>query len=145
MKNPKVQVPIAFPPRTSSEETPSSATTSLSQHDPGNETPTCERCASSAYLVYERITLVLDAERIQPPGWDLAYWCGKCESFYGMLTTVAPGDRKGIRLAAENPRYVHYAMPEPNTDTGTEAAPSLDNPEPPNSPYGVNRRVGWRS
>ncbi|MDO5745026.1 MAG: hypothetical protein Q4P23_11220 [Micrococcaceae bacterium] len=75
---------------------------------PVNEIPTCERCNADTYLVYERITLLLDAARVQPPCWDVEFWCGQCESFYGILTTLVPVDHQAVRLAAENPRYVRY-------------------------------------
>lgn len=78
-----------------------------------HETPTCEHCNSDTYLVYERITLLLDAARVQPPCWDVEFWCGRCESFYGILTTFVPGDHQAVRLAAENPHYVRYAAPIP--------------------------------
>lgn len=80
---------------------------------PVHEIPTCERCNADTYLVYERITLLLDAARVQPPCWDVAFWCGRCESFYGILTTLVPGDHQAVRLAAENPHYVRYLASAP--------------------------------
>lgn len=89
---------------------------------PSHEAPTCERCASDAFLVYERLSLLLDVRRVQPPCWDMEFWCGQCESFYGMLTTFVPGDRQAVRLATENPRYVQYRVAPPEAATGTKVA-----------------------
>lgn len=119
MKNPKVPLSIVSQLCTATEESDPPPIAYPPHREPEKETPTCERCVTDAYLVYERITLVLDFGRIQPPCWDLAFWCGRCESVYGMMTTVPPGDRKGIQVAAENPRYVRYATPIPDTDSNT--------------------------
>lgn len=89
---------------------------------PTHEPPTCERCASDDFLVYERLTLLLDADRVQPPCWDVEFWCGQCESFYGMLTTFVPNDRQAVRLASENPRYVKYRVAPPTAAIGTKVA-----------------------
>ena len=97
----------------------SPASLGLSVHSPRvptNEAPTCEACGSSDYLVYEHVELLLDRRRVQPPCWDVEFWCGQCESFYGMLTTQVPDDRQAVRLASENPRYVRYP------DAATESA-----------------------
>jgi hypothetical protein len=89
---------------------------------PSYEAPTCDRCDTSEYLVYENVTLLLDANRVQPPCWDIEYWCGACESFYGMLTTHVPEDRQAVRLAAENPRYLHYRVAGQERGNSTKVA-----------------------
>lgn len=89
---------------------------------PSYEAPTCDRCDTSEYLVYENVTLLLDANRVQPPCWDIEYWCGACESFYGMLTTHVPEDRQAVRLAAENPRYMHYRVAGQERGNSTKVA-----------------------
>lgn len=89
---------------------------------PSYEAPTCERCDSGDFLVYENVTLLLDTQRILPPCWDVEFWCGQCESFYGMLTTYVPDDRQAVRLASENPRYVQYRVGPPEGATGTKVA-----------------------
>jgi hypothetical protein len=89
---------------------------------PFPDAPTCERCESSDFLVYENVTLLLDAQRVQPPCWDVEYWCGHCESFYGMLTTHVPDDRQAVRLAAENPRYVRHRVTRQEPGQRTKVA-----------------------
>lgn len=89
---------------------------------PSHEVPTCERCGSDASLVYESVSLLLDAQRVQPPCWDVEFWCGQCESFYGMLTTHVPDDRQAVRLAAENPRYVQYRVTPKEHGAGTKVS-----------------------
>ncbi|WP_181578284.1 hypothetical protein [Arthrobacter sp. AQ5-05] len=86
---------------------------------PTDEAPTCESCGSGDFLVYEHVELLLDRRRVQPPCWDVEFWCGQCESFYGMLTTHVPDDRQAVRLASENPRYVRY--PDAAPESGAEA------------------------
>ncbi|MBP2374356.1 hypothetical protein [Paeniglutamicibacter psychrophenolicus] len=86
---------------------------------PTDEAPTCDSCGSSDFLVYEHVELRLDRRRVQPPCWDVEFWCGQCESFYGMLTTQVPDDRQAVRLASENPRYVRY--PDAAPDSAAEA------------------------
>ncbi|MDQ0096205.1 hypothetical protein [Paeniglutamicibacter psychrophenolicus] len=104
---------------------------------PANEAPTCGSCGSGDYLVYEHVELLLDRRRVQPPCWDVEFWCGKCESFYGMLTTQVPDDRRAVRLASENPRYVSYPGPAPESGAGTKVSrdartqvPGLDGAAP---------------
>jgi hypothetical protein len=105
----------------------SPASLGLSMHSPRvptNEAPTCEACGSSDYLVYEHVELLLDRRRVQPPCWDVEFWCGQCESFYGMLTTQVPDDRQAVRLASENPRYVGYSGAEQESGAGTKVSRS---------------------
>ena len=91
---------------------------------PVDEAPTCGHCASSDFLVYENVTLLLDAARVQPASWDVEFWCGACESFGGMLTTHVPDDRQAARLAAENPRFVRYPATGEQPTTHTKVARS---------------------
>lgn len=110
-------------PLLSGQATPSAAAWIKQRNKaPSYEAPTCERCDSSEYLVYENVTLLLDSNRVQPPCWDVEYWCGACESFYGMLTTYVPEDRQAVRLAAENPRYVHYRVTGQERGDSTKVA-----------------------
>ncbi|MBV1779746.1 hypothetical protein KRR55_11550 [Paeniglutamicibacter sp. ABSL32-1] len=89
---------------------------------PSYEAPTCDRCASDDFLVYENVTLLLDSQRVQPPCWDVEFWCGRCESYGGTLTTHVPDDRQAVRLASENPRYVNYRVAPQEAAIGTKVA-----------------------
>lgn len=102
---------------------------------PTNEAPTCAACATAEYLVYDEITLQIDARGIKPAVWDIEYWCGNCESVYGILTTHRPDDGPAMRLAVANPRVVNYSSGVLTGDSTKvyRAARTFQSPSSPSS------------
>jgi hypothetical protein len=44
---------------------------------------TCEVCQTAEFLVFEKIAPVQGLGAVRPIEWDVDYWCGKCETYYG--------------------------------------------------------------
>lgn len=55
--------------------------------------PTCEVCPTNEFLLFEKIVPV---RSLGTPGliaWDVDYWCGNCETYYGFQTTDRDTDK----------------------------------------------------
>lgn len=58
--------------------------------------PTCEVCQTPEFLVFEKIDPIGPRTGRGPLTWDVDYWCGKCETYYGFQTPG--GGREQYRL-----------------------------------------------
>lgn len=59
--------------------------------------PTCEACQTDEFLVFEKIVPVRSPGSSGFTMWDLDYWCGNCESYYGFqFQTPVPGTDRHI-------------------------------------------------
>lgn len=61
--------------------------------------PTCDLCQTDDYLVFELVRVVIDTHRFASPVWELEFWCGQCETFYGFRTVHPPRDRRVVESA----------------------------------------------
>ncbi|MBP2385843.1 hypothetical protein JOF47_001354 [Paeniglutamicibacter kerguelensis] len=59
--------------------------------------PNCDPCQSDEYLVFEHVRIVVDPARLASPMWELEFWCGECETFYGFTTLHPPKDPHVVR------------------------------------------------
>ena len=55
--------------------------------------PTCEVCRTGEFLVFEKIVPVWPPGASGPLAWDVDYWCGSCETYYGFQSPARGTDQ----------------------------------------------------
>lgn len=61
--------------------------------------PFCGLCRTDEFLVFEHVLLLINPRRTASPVWELEFWCGKCETFYGFRSVHPPKDPRVVQAA----------------------------------------------
>jgi len=57
---------------------------------PGYQPCLCAGCGTDEYLVPESVRTCRLPGRRDTTGWDVSYWCSRCERYAGHLTDALP-------------------------------------------------------